>query len=690
MVILTVVGQGSLRLLGNRVASEQRATLLDEAMERLRSDTARIAESLNRSTRQILASCTIQSLQLEQHLAVPPDVAPPAEIFTSTDFGGSAVFPLTPHPEVATANGRAVMVSYDHLVIDAMGDHAETDARLLAAQKPTWLANDLAMRGVATWQFAVLTSGSSAWYPGTQLPDGFDARTLPFVENFLQQAEQNNVISTGVSAYQDPLSGMVLVGLSRPFSTSDGTVVGTTGVLIAVDSLQKSYTPNLAWQEDSRFYLVTRKGLNERGEPFIIAQQDYVSADAEKGGAVPVQFFSLDTPNETKKLVEAVNSPEIGTHRVSKDKRAMIASTAAIGFGRDSDIGIITMIPEDVVTRHADRASAHILRAMYNRLIGNLGIIAGVLAVVLVSALLGVRRLTRPINHLMDAARKIASGDLDAKAEVHTGDELQELAETFNTMTPRLRDHMRVRSALDLAMEVQQHLLPAVAPRVPGLELAGKSIPCDEVGGDYYDFLEMGEVDDGRVGIAIGDVTGHGIAAALLMTSARAMLRSRACESDVNDTMALRVTDINRQLAADVSHGRFMTLCWMLMDGKNRTLQWVCAGHDPALLMTPDGHTEHLRGSGLPLGIEPHVTYAQFRRTDVPSGSVIILGTDGIWETRNASGDMFGKERMEKIIRDHRTQSAPEILDSLVHAVQAFRGEADSLDDITLVVARFA
>ncbi|MCA9280185.1 MAG: SpoIIE family protein phosphatase [Phycisphaeraceae bacterium] len=689
MVIMMVVGQGSLRLLGSRIASEQRKDLLNEAMQRLQYDTERIAETFNRSTRQIISGCIIQQLELEQMLANEPNEANRVFLMTSNDFAENATLEMVLHPEADKNTRPDLMVAYDRPVVDPRGDSADDDALRLASLTVVLNSIYFSLRDIATWQFAVLKSGSSAWYPGTQLPDGFDARELPFMQSFLQQIAAGVVNGNGVSAFRDPLTGKVLVGLARFVHDPEGNYVGVTGVLVSVNSLQSSFTPNRVWQRDSQFYIIARNGLNEKGEPFIIAHPGHESSDVEQGERLKDQFFSLDTPEDTKLIVDALQNTEVTIHHVTKNGREMLASAAAIDFARDSDVGIITMIPKDVVTRHADNASKQILRNMKSRLIANLGIIAGVLGIVIISTLLGVRRLTQPINHLMDAARRIASGDLDAKADVQTGDELQELAETFNTMTPRLRDHMRVRSALDLAMEVQQHLLPAVAPNVPGLELAGKSIPCDEVGGDYYDFLEVGPVDDGRVGIAIGDVTGHGIAAALLMTSARAMLRSRAGEHDVAETMARRVTDINRQLAADVSHGRFMTLCWMLMDGQARTLQWVCAGHDPTVLISPKGTIEHLHGSGIPLGIEPHFHYEQFKRTSIQPGSVIMLGTDGIWEARNAAGEMFGKSRMEKVIHDHISRSASDILDALVDAVNTFRGDADALDDITLVVAKF-
>jgi sigma-B regulation protein RsbU (phosphoserine phosphatase) len=241
--------------------------------------------------------------------------------------------------------------------------------------------------------------------------------------------------------------------------------------------------------------------------------------------------------------------------------------------------------------------------------------------------------------------------------------------------------------SLKLAGEIQKSLMPQRAPAIPGLDIAGRSEPCDEIGGDYFDFIAS---EDGqRLLVAAGDLTGHGVDAALLMTTARAFLRMRALQPG---DLAAVVADLNRHLTADTrqSH-RFMTLLLMAVDPATATIEWVRAGHDPALLYDPAADAfEELRGPGLVLGLNEAVQYSAIRRTDVRPGQIIALGTDGIWEARNTHGEMWGKERLQDTIRARGGDSAGAIVDSVFDRLKAFTRGTLPEDDKTLVVVRFA
>ena len=304
----------------------------------------------------------------------------------------------------------------------------------------------------------------------------------------------------------------------------------------------------------------------------------------------------------------------------------------------------------------------------------------------LVLSFLASRHITTPIAELAAATHRIADGDLDTPTRVTSGDELGELGASVNAMLPQLRDHIRIKHSLTLAMEVQQNLLPHAAPSVPGLDIAGKSIYCDETGGDYYDFLDLSQLSADTLGVAIGDVTGHGIAAALMMATARSLLRSRA---DQPGDLGELLDHINRHLADDVPVGKFMTLCYLLFETRDRTLRWTSAGHDPAIVHdTNTGTFTRLDGGGIPLGIEPSWKYEQLGPRPLRSGEVLVVGTDGIWEARNPANEMFGKGRLEEVVRAHAGASAADISRAVTDAVSTFRGEHSQDDDITLVVIR--
>jgi serine phosphatase RsbU (regulator of sigma subunit) len=241
-----------------------------------------------------------------------------------------------------------------------------------------------------------------------------------------------------------------------------------------------------------------------------------------------------------------------------------------------------------------------------------------------------------------------------------------------------------MRESLAMAAQVQRSLLPKV-PSVPGLEVAGRMIPCDAVGGDYLDFL-TGEDFAGRgLGVAVGDVSGHGPAAALLMTAARACLRMRATRPGSLDEV---VTDLNQSLVTDLGDvERFMT--FYLLEVRGDALSWVSAGHEPALLVDPSAQTvTDLDGDGPVLGIAAgipfHAHHAAFREP----GQVVALCTDGVTEAWNAGGEQFGRRRLKQSLLRHATQPATAILEGVLHDVLDFRGPAPQKDDLTLVVLK--
>ena len=250
------------------------------------------------------------------------------------------------------------------------------------------------------------------------------------------------------------------------------------------------------------------------------------------------------------------------------------------------------------------------------------------------------------------------------------------------------RGHMQfnqVKEALVQAEEIQQALIPA-NPVAEGFDLAGKAIWCDETGGDYYDFIEGGEWSQGKIGIAVGDVSGHGISSALLMTTARASLRERIRGEG---GPACIIPDVNKRVSNDIGDlGLFMTLFYAEMDIKEKNFRWVRAGHEPAILY--DSHRdffEDLKGQGLPLGVSEDAVYEESVKQFSP-GQVILIGTDGIKETSNAKGEMFGKNRLKKIIRGHAQKTAKDVIAAVIDALAHFRYPLKRQDDITLVVIK--
>ncbi|MGD9281792.1 MAG: PP2C family protein-serine/threonine phosphatase, partial [Desulfobacterales bacterium] len=258
--------------------------------------------------------------------------------------------------------------------------------------------------------------------------------------------------------------------------------------------------------------------------------------------------------------------------------------------------------------------------------------------------------------------------------------------DVINEMTEGLKERERLQHSLDIAMEVQQNLLPADDPEIEGLDIAGTSIYCEETGGDYYDYLMTGENGQKKICVVVGDVADHGIPSALLMTTARAFLRQRASRSG---ELGQVVSDVNRQLTRDVEDsGRFMTLFICEIDRDNQALHWVNAGHDPAMIYHRDsGEFEELAGNSLPLGVSETAAYQKFEKK-ITSGQIIMVGTDGIWESQSPQGEMFGKERFKDIIRENAGRPAKEIVQTVIKKVDGFRVPLERADDITLVITK--
>jgi PAS domain S-box-containing protein len=250
-----------------------------------------------------------------------------------------------------------------------------------------------------------------------------------------------------------------------------------------------------------------------------------------------------------------------------------------------------------------------------------------------------------------------------------------------------VHDMTEHKKSLALAEEVQKSLMPEEAPGFPGLDVAGRNVSCDEIGGDYFDFIWRQDGRNKPFSIVVGDITGHGVDAALFMTTARAFLRMRAAQPGGVSEI---VSEMNRHLAKDVIEtGRFMTLFFLTVDPHAGTAEWVRAGHDPAMLYDSETDQFHeLKGSGMALGVDPEAIYPLNRFEGIQNRWIITIGTDGVWEARNRQGAFFGKDRLKSIIRENKHATAHDILEAVYKDWADFSQGVKSEDDATLVVIK--
>jgi PAS domain S-box-containing protein len=234
-----------------------------------------------------------------------------------------------------------------------------------------------------------------------------------------------------------------------------------------------------------------------------------------------------------------------------------------------------------------------------------------------------------------------------------------------------------------IAREIQQRLFPKSAPLLDGFDIGGATYPAEATGGDYFDYLPM--LND-RLGIIVGDVTGHGIGPALLMAETRAYLRIlTGRREDVGEIL----TRANSVLAEDVGHERFVTLFLARLDPQTRGFTYASAGHPSGYLIGADGAIKMpLPRTGVPLGIRPDTTYAAAPEITLTSGDLVLLTTDGIEETMLPDNTIFGIDRLLEVVRANRHRPAAEIVQTLYESVRAFSRNAPQADDVTTIVLK--
>ena len=297
-----------------------------------------------------------------------------------------------------------------------------------------------------------------------------------------------------------------------------------------------------------------------------------------------------------------------------------------------------------------------------------------------------ISRTTKAIRRVSRAASELADGTPVTPLIVQSRDEVGELTRNFNTMAEQLQERMQLREAMHVAREIQQNLLPSTGISVDGIDSAGVCIYCDDTGGDFFDlFITPG--NQRTMTIVVGDVAGHGIGAALLMATVRALLRSRVCQPG---TPAEMINDINKLLFLDTARsGNFVTLFFLMLDLETRTFNWVRCGHEPALVYTPEADTfTELRGEGLVLGVDNDWPYSDNTLGPATEKQIILLASDGVWEAENSRGERFGKLRVRELLARHHDCDPKRILQEITSAISLFRDGHPQLDDITLVVLK--
>ena len=239
----------------------------------------------------------------------------------------------------------------------------------------------------------------------------------------------------------------------------------------------------------------------------------------------------------------------------------------------------------------------------------------------------------------------------------------------------------RMERELELATEIQQTFQPSAPPVMDDYEFQGISFSCYEIGGDYYDFIKL---PDRKMMIALGDVSGKGTAAALLMSSLHAAIHAQVT---ARTSLAKMVSSVNQYLAANTPTNRFVTLFIAELDPDTGILSYINAGHNPPLLGHSDGTVEQLEAGGFPLGILPQAEY-DVGKVQLQPGDGLVIYSDGVSEANNLQEEEFGMERLTEVISKNIKASASGLRDRVESALSSFTQTAPANDDITLVIVK--
>jgi serine phosphatase RsbU (regulator of sigma subunit) len=297
-------------------------------------------------------------------------------------------------------------------------------------------------------------------------------------------------------------------------------------------------------------------------------------------------------------------------------------------------------------------------------------------------------RMTLHLTALTSGVRQLAGGDFRARVPVRSKDEFGALAGAFNQMAEDLERHEaqavgqeRLRRELELSRLIQTEMLPRTSLRSGPAEIAGVSIPAREVGGDFFNYFVL---PDGRLALLIGDVSGKGVSAALLMANIQATLRARL----PHETDLARLADkLDRELGQNTPGGVYLTLFLGILDVDGRVLRYVNAGHNPQFVIRARDGIELLSSTGMPIALYAGHGYAE-ARVELHTGDLLFFYTDGLVETMNDAGDMFDAERLQALLAAAQTHDVDAVLARVEEQVAAFRGATEPFDDATMMALR--
>jgi len=578
--------------------------------------------------------------------------------------------------------GQDYSIDSDSQFIHPASNNSSNQLRTLSPEL-TRICKDIYSLNPETklWTYTVLPDGTVSLYPSPGLwpfEAGHDLRRESW---YIRARTSKQLIPT---PRIEPLTGKTVMTVAVPLYETDGSFGGVIAMDIDLSSvLDRMEIPEPwkagAWKLLARLPEETDSDANDVN---IICCSTFAQNQANLNK--PSRLIDICDPEHIGKIIEESRRGNVGLIRHPYNG---IDSLWVYGSSHPGGGFPILIVPYERIMEQAANARQMLFKDNIRAIqVVTILIFTAIVAAV-VLAVMRAHKFTVPITHLADAAGKLAEGDYDVTVNISTNDELQQLGEVFNQVGPGLKERQKIKQSLELAREIQQHFLPAEDLELDNFQVAGLCRYCDETGGDYYDLLDLTAVAPGRVGLVLGDVSGHGIPAAMLMISSGSILRNNAPRH--GDNLSAAITELNRHLVINSEPGKFMTLFYGLLDDSDKTLSWASAGHDPAIWYHAEsGKFTEMENTGMPLGVMDDAQFGQADPVTLCAGDIVVIGTDGIWEAQNTADQMYGKKRLLDLISIHKDKSAGQIASLVVESVLEFCSDTPPADDITLLVIK--
>ena len=671
---------------GNRLAGDTRELLNNGAVDLLHALVDDYARILERDRSIAMLALQAQAQAVENRLS---SSRPPADsvFYLASDFSNPARQPHDLTPSYKHQRPRndgsfePIPVSYSQQVVFlTRGTQLEeVKQQVMQLNSMSRIYHDLhqIQPELFLWQYTALGSGVHFSYPGKGgYPQDYDPRKREwYLKAVIHDAPVQQMIN-------DLTTRALILTLAMPVHLPGGRIAGVTAIDIDYRQFFRDWSIPSEWADTAESMILTYDGkAPDDGHKLEILLRSSQNRVTDWQAPVEHNYLDLSDPalNEVKRDIGN------GTSAVRRLTYRGQDVLMAYGVRNGTNPFPLVIVPYQRILDRADDAELYINSQMTQGLRTSALLTVVVVLAAIILAFIRSRRVTRPLAQLTEAAENLSTGDFDTKVRIESQDEFADLGQVFNQLGERLKERNQLKQSLALAKEIQQQLLPQDIPLCPGFELTGRSIYCDETGGDYYDFIQLNNADRQRIGIAVGDVSGHGIGPALVMATTRGALHTLS-DHHSNDLNKL-FCDLNRHLCRSTSDAFFMTLFYAILTPATGTVQWLSAGHAPIFLYQ-QGKIHQLQSSGIPLGIICPTDFEKTQEIVMRSGDLLLIGTDGIWETTNSHGEMFGTDGLARLIRHNAQLSADALATLIIDNLNQFKESESQTDDVTLVILK--